>query len=373
MTVRLVAALALLVGLATPARAGDRDEALYQVGVIFARDKSLWRTDARGKGPPTEVVALPGPASDVRALRTDVAGKVLLADIAGTWHWTRLDGDGTRTLKKLPCTGALTIAQDGACVVCATAKGEVSIVPLGPGAPVGRAVPAAGAIVIGTGNGDRKLVWSDRGVWSAPIADLKKRQRLAPASPIRGLSVSPDGRRAVGVYVGTVRETKTTERSAELLYGFALDGTATRRHTALKDATPVMWSHDGLWVLVQDGSSACVMRAMGGEYKCWKGYTAVSIAPDGSWALVLGKRGDKEKADKDKADKGRRGVDRKRERGARDEGEAGDDEADADTDDASAAPTAGALSLYRARLLGTYTDRPSLVERVVDGPAVWLP
>lgn len=33
----------------------------------------------------------------------------------------------------------------------------------------------------------------------------------------------------------------------------------------------------------------------------------------------------------------------------------------------------GPLSLYRAKLNGPYTERPALVETVVDGAALWLP
>ena len=353
--IRAAVVAVLAMALAAPAaHAGDKDEALYQVGVIFARDRSLWRTDARGKGPPTEVVALPGPAKDVRALRTDAAGKVLLVDYAGTWHWMPLDGHA-RALTKLPCAGAITIAPDGACVVCATARGQVSIVHLASGAQSTVAVPATGATIVGAGS-DRRLLWSDRGVWSAPLDEMSAKRKVSPASPVRSLSISPDGKRAFGVYAGTVHEGKT-EATAEVMYGFALDGTAARRR-AIRDAVPLVWSHDAQWLLAQDGTSACIMRGVGGQNKCWKGFTAVSIAPDGSWALVLGPRSSSSSSDKDRKDRDRRRDD--------DESEGSDDE------EASEAAT-GPMSLYRARLGSAHADRPTLVERIVDGPAVWLP
>jgi hypothetical protein len=45
-------------------------------------------------------------------------------------------------------------------------------------------------------------------------------------------------------------------------------------------------------VVVQDRDNACMMKAIGGEYKCWRGFVALSAAPDGRWLLVLGKRVD---------------------------------------------------------------------------------
>jgi hypothetical protein len=42
-------------------------------------------------------------------------------------------------------------------------------------------------------------------------------------------------------------------------------------------------------------------------------------------------------------------------------------------DDVSVAPPSGPVSLYRAQLEGAYTTGPSLVARVVEGAAVWLP
>src|SRR5206468_4216752 len=76
---------------------------------------------------------------------------------------------------------------------------------------------------------------------------------------------------------------------ADVLATFALDGTASRR-MLLRDGVVIDWSWDGAWLLLQHGAYACITRAVGGEYKCWKGYTAMSIAPDGKWALVLGPR-----------------------------------------------------------------------------------
>jgi hypothetical protein len=360
---RSAGAIALAVTLAaTPASADD--DARLEAGVIFARDHTLWRTDARGKAEPTEVVALPAAttATDVRALRTDPAGKVLLADIGGAWYWMRLDGK-TTALSQLACKGTATLAPDASCVICAGDTGQVAIVNLTTGKVFRRRVPAEGAAIVGAG-ATRRLIWSDAGVWSAPPGDLAKKQVVAPESPLRSLSIAPDGSRALGVYAGEIHRGKTTQ-AAELLFEFALDGTAARRKS-IRAGVPVMWSHDSAWALIQDGASACVARAVGGQYKCWKGFTAVSIAPDGAYALVLGPRKGEGKSDA-KA-KGKPDADKKS--GASAEGEAGDD--DGRDPEVGALPT-GPLSLYRAELDGAYTERPVVIEKIVDGAAVWLP
>jgi hypothetical protein len=353
--------------------------------VVFARDHSLWRIDAKGKGEPTEVVALGAPASDVRALRTDARGTVLLVDVAGAWSWMKLDGK-TTTLTALPCKGAATLAPDASCVVCGNGKDRVRIIDLASGKAFDIPVPAAGAALVGDAAA-RKLVWSDGGLWSAPPGAIGKKQVVAPESPLRSLSVAPDGSRALGVYEGEVHQSRKATATAELLYQFALDGTAARRKS-IRAGVPVMWSHDSAWVLIQDGARACIARAVGGEYKCWKGFTAVSIAPDGSWALVLGQRKTeatkgKARSGKDKAGKakGKPAADTSTDAaepetrpatGASAEGEAGEADA-APADDAAVPLPTGPLSLYRAQLSGAFADSPALVVREVDGAAVWLP
>ncbi len=48
-------------------------------------------------------------------------------------------------------------------------------------------------------------------------------------------------------------------------------------------------------------------------------------------------------------------------------------EAQPATDDVSVAPPSGPLALYRVRLDGAFTDRPTLLVKIVDGAAVWVP
>jgi hypothetical protein len=389
---RLGRALLLLTVLAGPprARAQPADE-LAATTIIYARGGALYRSDAKGKGE-TEFAQLP-PKTAVRALRTDGEAKVLLVDLGGKWSWMPLDGSA-KSLTELPCAdGPAQLATDGACVLCRNARqpAQSMIVNLRTGAQTPIAVPSPGARLVGAG-ADRRLVWADKGIWSAPPGNPAKKTQVAPEAPLRGLLPSPDGARAVGVYadVPLAGTPGAKAKPAELLMGFALDGVGARRK-GIRAGVAVEWSHDSQWVLIQDGGSACIMRAIGGQYKCWRGYTAVSIAPDGSYALVLGAQ----KKDKDakasvkapaaktpakkepaKKEPAKKEPPKQEPEGPKPEDIEDTEPADgaaASVDDVAVPPPTGPLSLYRAKLDGPYTETPALLVKVVDGAAVWIP
>ena len=123
-------------------------------------------------------------------------------------------------------------------------------------------------------------MWADQAIWAAPPGNPAQKTRLAPEAPPRGFPPSPDGARAGGVYadVPGAGPPGLKGKPGELMMGFALDGVGARRK-GIRAGIAVEWSHDNQWVLIQDGGSACIMRAIGGQYKCWRGYTAASIAP----------------------------------------------------------------------------------------------
>ncbi len=350
-----------------PAQAGDD---LAATTIIYARGAALYKADARGKTE-TELVAIP-PNVAVRALRTDAAAAVLLADLGGKWSWMPLDGSA-KALVELPCAdGPAQLATDGRCVLCRDAKqpDQSIIVNLKSGRHAPVAVPTAGARLVGS-NQDRRLVWADGAIWSAPPRNPTKKTQVAPEAPLRGLLPSPDGSRAVGVYadVPLAGTPGARAKPAELLMGFALDGVGARRK-GIRAGVAVEWSHDNQWVLIQDRGSACIMRAIGGQYKCWRGYTAVSIAPDGSYALVLGTV-KQEPAKKPPAKQ----QPAKQEPAPAEPEDAEDAEhaSSSPVDDVAVPPPAGPLSLYRARLDGPYTEAPTLLVKLVDGAAVWVP
>ena len=355
-------ALVVVVALASVAHADE----FAGGSVIFARGSSLYRVDPNGRGE-TEVATLATKAA-VRALRTDAAGQILLADIGGAWAWMRLDGS-TKTLADLPCgEGPAQLTEDASCVVCRARSGPGSIIfnfKLDKAFPV----DVAATRIVGEDK-QRKLVWADKaGIWSAPVGDPKKKTKLAAEAPLRGFLPSPDGTRALGVYADEIYVDAHHKKPAEVLQNFALDGEAARRKV-IKDGVPLEWTHDAQWALVQDGASACLLKASGGEYKCWKGYTAASVAPDGKWILVLGNRDPKAAPKAKPAAKPRAKPAAKPEEPSEEPEQAGGSGGE---EDVAVAPPTGPLALFRGKLEGAFTDPPVAIVKIVDGAAVWVP
>ena len=366
-------ALALFVGLIVAAAPARADDDFGGATVIFARKGALYRVDPRGRNE-TQVATLPG-KGPVRALRTDAAGKVLLFDQDGAWYWLPLDGSA-QTPGPLPCAaGPAQIDEDATCVLCAAAQGA-QIVNLAKGKSFPYAIPIAGARLTGVLPAHR-LVWvGSDGVWAAPPGDPKQATKVAPEPPLRDFLASPDGSRAVGVYGDEIYVDAHHKQPAEVLYGFKLDGEAARRE-GIRTGVPVAWSHDSRWVLVQDGPQACLMAATGGEYKCWRGFTATSIASDGKYALVQGRPAEHHAKPAHEHGHGR--VQHAAPApapapGAANEGEGAGDAGTPAVPDVLVPPPSGPVSLYLAHLEGSaYVEPPTLVARDVDGGAVWVP
>ena len=121
---------------------------------------------------------------------------------------------------------------------------------------------------------------------------------------------------------------------------------------------------------MQDGASACLLKASGGEYKCWKGYTAASVAPDGKWILVLGNRAPQAAPKAKPAAKPKAKPAAKPEEPSEEPEEAGGGHAE---EDVAVAPPTGPLALFRGKLEGAFTDPPVAIVKIVDGAAVWVP
>ncbi len=352
-------ALAVLVCAATGAAADD-----FAGGtIIFARGSSLYRVDPNGRGE-TEVATLASKAA-VRALRTDATGQILLADIGGAWAWMPLDGS-TKTLAELPCgDGPAQLTEDASCAVCRAKSGTGSIVF---NFKLNKAFPldVVGTRIVGEDK-HRKLLWLEGGsVWSAPLGDLKTKTKVAPEAPLRGFLPSPDGARALGTYADEIYVDAHHKKPAEVLQNFALDGEAARRKV-IKDGVPVEWTHDSQWTLVQDGANACLQKASGGEYKCWKGFTAASASPDGKWILVLGNR------DPRAAKPAPKPAPKAKPKTTEPDNEPEQATAGHAEDDVAVAPPTGPLALYRGTIEGAFTLAPTVIVKIVDGAAVWVP
>ena len=255
----LLAVLALTMA-ATPATADE---------VLFARDGALWKVPAGG-GEAVKVVEMDRSARGIE--RIEVGGDSVLVRAGRARRWV---------------------------------KGE-RVGGLGCGAE-----PEAGK-GMGKGMGTRELGWDGQSVRCAVdqdtdvIVDAKGKRWTERVERV-GM-VGPAGR-AVAVADGA-------------LVTFKVGGTKARR-VLLRDAVPVSWSANGQWLLIGLGESACIIRAVGGQYKCWTGYLPLAIAGDGSQA-VLGK------------------------------------------------PGATRTDLYRGQLAGARAEAPALLVRDVDGPAAWL-
>ena len=372
---RSALAMLFVAALGTSASAGDDD--FTNTTIVFVRGTSLIKADGKGRNE-TEIATLSAKAQ-VRALRTDAIGKILLADVGGTWSWMPLDGSA-KTFTDLPCdAGPAQLSDDGRYVFCRAKGGQSLVVNLVTGKLTQLPVPTVGARMLGNTGNERKLIWADKGaVWAAIAPKLDKPKQVAKEAPLRSLSISPDGSHALGVYAGEVFETHKTKKPAEILMMFQLDGEGARRKT-IQTGVPVDWSRDSKWVLVQDGSTACIMQTSGGQYKCWRGFTGVSISPDGRYGLLLGNRssGDKKETKKDKKDKKKKKTAPEPDEDAGGEAAGGDAEGDEQgpvtVDDVAVPPPTGPRSLYRAQLEGAYTTGPALVARVVEGAAVWIP
>jgi hypothetical protein len=349
------AAVVALLACSGLAHADDKE--LDKASVIYARGSALYQATAKGAGE-KKLVDFTGKL--VRRLETDPKGGVLLADIDGKWSWTKLDGSG-KPLAPLACgDGPAQLDLDGTCVLCRSPQTPTKsvVLNLATGKALTVDASATAARIVGTGSA-RRLVWAQTAIWSAPITDLARKTKVGPEAPLRSLAISHDGSRAVGVYSDYEFDGKL-KKPMDVLMSFALDGVAARRK-GIRNAIPVDWSFDNQYALVQDGSAACLMRAGGGQYKCWKGYTGVSVAPDASYALVLGNRDPKaapKAAPKPKTPP-KPGT--------------GTDDEPAAADDVVVAPPTGPLALYRAKLDGPYDSAPILVVKVVDGAAVWIP
>lgn len=365
---------------ATHASPAAADDDFGGATIIFARAHSLLRIDPKGKTE-TEIATFGDPSDKkakapvVRSLKTDAAGTVLLADLDGSWQWMPLDGSA-KSLTPLACgDGPAQLAEDGTCVVCRAKSGGSQILNIANGKTL--AVDPTGARITGKGSA-RRLVWADRdGIWSAPPGDRKQAKKVAPQAPLRSFLPSPDGARGVGVYSDEIYTDAHHKKSAEILMGFQLDGQAARRK-AIKAGVPVEWSHDGEWLLVQNGGEACLMHATGGEYKCWRGYTAASISSDGKYGVLLGNRdGSHRQAPPVKPAKRAKGKATQRtpvEKKVDPADEPDLDGGDTDDDDVAVPPPSGPLSIFRAKLEGSaFTESPPMIVKVVDGAAAWIP
>lgn len=232
-------------------------------------------------------------------------GHSVLIDKGGQLHWAVLPviGDGqapsaVASSHKLNCRAPARISSAGQHVACVAFDAGTDGAGTGEaGALRVFAIDGAGVRPVAihesasaTGSaqlafaGDRLLVADGQNeLWSLSLTDASERERVAPQAPEQHLFGGTDGQRAVGWFSVTVK----SGEQVPALHALGLDGRGIRRRL-MKWAVPVDWSQDGQWLLVQRGKRACLVRAVGGHYKCWRGYQALSISAHGE-RLLLGR------------------------------------------------------------------------------------
>jgi hypothetical protein len=260
--------------------------ALADESVVFGEGTSLWRTSTDGEAKPVEIVTLGFDAATIIAIESTADGTVLLIKTAEAAYWAVPDGDAPVAPTAIDCDGSADLAKDGNCAACIDPSTKKIV--------LNRFTPSAKKTVrditahqVHFLDGLDLLTSDDAGVWSIDIRKPKNTIHLTSDVPSTILP-SPDGKRALGVFDDDDAKNPGTTRPTLFVFRIGADSDARRRLGW--NAVPVAWSWDSDWVAVQDADNgACVMRAAGGEYKCWKDATAVSIAPDGSFLLLTKK------------------------------------------------------------------------------------
>lgn len=311
-------ALACLAGL--PAR--EAVASAPAESVVFVREAALWRVSPGG-GEPVALAALGDDAAAVTRLAGSPRGDAVLVELGERVAWVPVErGREASALRPLDCAPPARFSPDGRHLACAGPGSLLAIYELPAGKRRKIDVPAAS--VLGFVDGGTLALADQVGLWAVPVASPGARALLAPHRPSGALMIGPRGQRAAGVYPAL------PGHPSPGMYVFRLDGKGVRRRL-LAGTTPLAWSRDGRWLAAQsERLGACLVRAAGGEYKCWKRHLALGLAPDGSH-LLLSKRS----------------------------GEGGAESARFD--------------LYRGERDGVRPAPPKLVARDIAGPATWLP
>ena len=235
--------------------------------LAWVKDGAIWRAALADPERADKLIDFRVSPALVRALTAAADGSALLVDLGGNAAWIDLAGGKASAPIFLPCGGG-RLAPDGGRVLCAARRGT--------GAVAYRMRPRLGSAALeALSPGRTALTGADHLISEKDGALRDGDHVLAPHVPVDHLSVSPDGARAVGRY---------PDGDGDALFGFRLDGRAARRK--LITGAPVAWSSDSVWLAVDGEDTACVLRAVGGEYKCWDHFRALAVSNDGARALL---------------------------------------------------------------------------------------
>ncbi len=265
------AAVFAVVAFAGSARADDAGGAL-----IFAKEGHLWWRSVKVADDLIDLAAIPS-KDPVTSIQVGSALRNALVHAGDAWYWIPLTPN--RPTRKLACRGPARLSANGRCIICKGEAGQALLYVLS-GKPRKMVLPFGDGPFAFAGS-DRLAVVRKTGVWTTTPQGKKKR-RLATHVPTRDFLPTPNGKRAVGFYEGDNAG----------LYSFRLDGKGARRKL-LTEGVPVTWSQSSEWLLVQQPETACVVRGIGGQYKCWDKVLAGAISATGDEVFLIKSAGDK--------------------------------------------------------------------------------
>jgi hypothetical protein len=244
--------------------------------VVYVKAGALWRAPLASPDRAVKLADLPVAPALIRGIAAATDGSAALVDLGAGAAWIDLTTAGAAPVY-LPCAGG-RLGAGGDRVLCRSRAGKsgVVVIALRPhrAATPMTGVDVATAALVGA-HGDQIVTGGSGALWLASLGHPGDRRRVAPHAPLDHLWIAPSGMRAVGRY---------QDHGEDSLYGFRLDGRAARRK--LMPGHPVAWSADSTWLAVDSDDAGCVLRAVGGEYKCWDHYLALGLSPDGVEMLL---------------------------------------------------------------------------------------
>ncbi len=310
MFVRTLMACAFVLAAAAPTAAEnalsvEAAQRMPHASVLFVRDGAIWY---RSLGPVSSPhgsssraerkVAQLGPLADelsgMRALPDasgallELGARIALVRVApvrqsSAQSPTAQLADPAQTQEPLPllaCTTPIWLSESSNALACNHESGVIAVHDLATGAMQLTDIPSGQALAFA--DRDRLIVGEEHMLWAQPISPAGKRERLTQHRPKSPLSVAPNGKHAAATYPGLHPSARTTG-----IFVFQLDGMGVRRRLMAR-ATPVKWSGNSRWLLAQSNrEGACVIRAAGGQYKCWRRFQALDLAHNGSVAWLV--------------------------------------------------------------------------------------
>jgi hypothetical protein len=295
--------------------------------VYFTRGTELWVVSGAGDGARL-VAALPDTLGAIVALDASPDGGLVVARGDRGSKWLVMG----ETTWRGECPGRARPGATNDYVICEE-SGKISV--LGARYPGSFTIPMPARDAAFLGGVTQVAALTDNGVLAYDLLQPAKKRLLAKPGAAGWLLVSPDGDKAVAVF-----DTGPASR----VRGFALDGTGVPRNLG-GPGVPVVWSWDSTWVLIdagappehltpeddegsEDGSDeggasldvgrgllaapgevllaakkkgkkkkavreeppakirTCVVRAVGGESKCWNHFSGRGFAPSCDKALL---------------------------------------------------------------------------------------